>query len=180
MASSAFHPDTKINYRSDDALDFIVSLSDLVAQYQAVDKPIIVYSMARAFDPITKRSVTQQAQAVDIELKYIVKERVTITFDNGGTVICTEDTNLNIVQAAETKKIKVSEITGFSYLDAKSLSIGDKILSNNKDGFMAVETIAKDTTSFEEYFGLSVPVFGNFYLEILGTDGTYTSIVAGN
>lgn len=179
MSTSAFRPDTKIKYRADDGADYIVPLSDLVALYAAVDKPILVYSMARSANP-NNAGKLQQAKALDINLRKIVREYATITFANGGSLICTEDTNLYIVRSSNTKNVKISDITGFSYLDVNSLSIGDRILSNNADGYLEIVNISHIVSAYVDYFGVTVPVYGNYYLEILGSDGLYTSIVAGN
>lgn len=169
------HPDTKIQYKNNDDVIDKVSLSDLVAIYKAIDKPIIILSFA-----VTNALayIAQQSYCINVNARDLVKDQYAITLSNGAVIKCSSSTLFGVKLAAKTTKITISSINGLPYLAAQNLSIGDRITAINQNGYLEVVGISVDSTSFVQYYGLTAPVYGNFLIEAEGE--TTESIVVGN
>jgi len=173
VITTAFHPDTKIYYRDDEGIRRQISFERLAAIFKSVEKPVIVYSLTNA-------ETVQEANGVGAKSTVLENRQYAVTLSNGAVILCTTKTRFLMRTVNDHLHAGISPITGFTYIAAESLAVGDRIIAKNEAGYLEITAVNSSIGAFQDYIGLLVPMFGNFFIDATGTDGVSVEIVASN
>ena len=167
------HRDTLIPFINMNGKEDVATIGELAELYKSVDKPIRVFSY-------TKNGKVQEANAILVNVREYSTTSYVISFTDGTSVICTESHQWLMVKAAKSRKYVYSSITGQPYLKTTLIQAGDRVAAINTEGYVTVASVTPQSGTYDEYYCMTVPLFGNFLVNLPKADGTYSQVVSSN